>query len=111
MNLKDRIKELRHEKGISAPALAERLGKAESTVRTWETGRAKPDADTLMILAGIFDCSVDYLLGLTTDLEARGKSIVIHKELMNTATAQLTCVINDLSATPEIINGILETIN
>ena len=65
MDLKDRIKTLRQETGISAPALAERLSKAESTVRTWETGRAKPDADTLMILAGIFDCSTDYLLGLS----------------------------------------------
>ena len=62
--LKSRIKELRRIKGISAPALAEKLGKAESTVRTWETGRAKPDADTLINLAEIFECSVDYLLGV-----------------------------------------------
>ena len=65
MELKDRIKALRQETGISAPALAERLGKAESTVRTWEIGRAKPDAETLIALAGIFECSTDYLLGLS----------------------------------------------
>ena len=65
MELKDRIKALRRETGISAPALAEKLGKAESTVRTWETGRAKPDADTLIVLAGVFDCSTDYLLGIS----------------------------------------------
>jgi len=31
----------------------------------WEVGKAKPDADTLIKLSEIFDCSTDYLLGLS----------------------------------------------
>lgn len=63
MEFKDRIKELRKEKGLSATQLATEFGKADSSVRTWETGKSKPDADTLVNIAEYFNCSVDYLLG------------------------------------------------
>lgn len=63
MTFKERIKELRTESNITQAELAAKLGKGESAIRTWETGRAKPDVDTLIKLSKIFDCSVDYLLG------------------------------------------------
>ena len=63
MTFKERIKELRIEANITQAELAAKLGKGESAIRTWETGRAKPDVDTLIKLSKIFDCSVDYLLG------------------------------------------------
>ena len=66
IKLKDRLKELRKERGQSAVNLATLTGKAESTVRTWETGKSFPDADTLSKLADNFDVSVDWLLGRTT---------------------------------------------
>lgn len=63
MEFKDRLKKLRNDENISVPLLAEKLGKAESTVRMWEIGKAKPDIDTLLALSDHFHCSVDYLLG------------------------------------------------
>jgi len=63
MALKERLKDLRNEKGISAAKLAEVLGKATSTVAMWEIGKANPDIETLLTLADYFECSVDYLLG------------------------------------------------
>ena len=63
LELKDRLKELRREKGVSVNELAAMLGRAESTFRTWEIGKSNPDVDALLALADYFNCSVDYLLG------------------------------------------------
>ena len=51
--------------GLTQTDLASRFGKTESAARAWELGRTKPDADTLIELSKYFDCSVDYLLGLS----------------------------------------------
>ncbi len=64
MDFKDRLRYLREEQGISTAELAARFHKSESAVRMWETGRSKPDADTLVKLAVHFGTSTDYLLGL-----------------------------------------------
>ena len=65
MEFKDRIKDLRNMNDMSATKLASLLEKSESAIRMWEVGKAKPDADTLIKLSEIFDCSTDYLLGLS----------------------------------------------
>jgi len=65
MEFRDRIKQLRNEKNMSAIALAKDLNKSESAIRMWETDRAKPDADTLIELSKYFECTTDYLLGLS----------------------------------------------
>lgn len=65
MEFKSRIKQLRMEKKFTHTQLASQFGKTEAAVRAWETGRTKPDADTLIILAEYFGCTTDYLLGLS----------------------------------------------
>lgn len=64
MEFKDNIKKLRAELNISAAELAVKTGKGESAIRMWESGRSKPDADTLIGLSKMFGYSTDYLLGL-----------------------------------------------
>jgi transcriptional regulator with XRE-family HTH domain len=65
MEFKDRIKQLRTDKGFTHTQLASQFDKSEAAVRAWETGRNKPDADTLIELAKYFDCTTDFLLGLS----------------------------------------------
>lgn len=67
MEFKDRIRQLRIEKDMSPAQLAAIFDnkKSEAAIRAWELGRSKPDADTLLILAQHFDCSTDYLLGIS----------------------------------------------
>ena len=65
MEFKDRLRQFRQERVLSAAEIAVVFKKSEGAIRMWETGRAKPDADTLIKLAEYFECSVDYLLGLT----------------------------------------------
>lgn len=64
MEFKDVFNKLRLEKNLSFAQIASEFNKSESAVRAWESGRTKPDADTLIELSKYFDCSTDYLLGL-----------------------------------------------
>ena len=65
MELKKRIKALRLEKGLSRDCIAQMFGKTEGAVRTWENGVAKPTLEDLITLSNFFECSTDYLLGIS----------------------------------------------
>jgi len=47
--------------------VAQKVGVSRSTVAMWETGKNEPDNQTLLELAMLFNCSVDYLLERTDD--------------------------------------------
>ena len=70
MSLKDRIKSLANERGISLPTLEAELGFGNSTIVKWD--KSTPNADKLNAVAKYFDVSMDYLMngidedGLTT---------------------------------------------
>lgn len=69
----DRLKYEREKKGLSQVDLADRLGISKQTVYKYEKGIAIPSVDTLLDIANIFDCSMDYLFGRTDN---RGIAIV-----------------------------------
>jgi len=50
---------------MTTTTLAAELSKSDTAIRMWEIGKSKPDADTLIRLASYFNCSVDYILGLS----------------------------------------------
>ncbi len=62
--LKDRMKHLRSERGLTQAQLAHMLGVSPSAVGMYEQGRREPDAQTLTRLADILHCSTDELLGV-----------------------------------------------
>ncbi|MCL2235581.1 MAG: helix-turn-helix domain-containing protein [Defluviitaleaceae bacterium] len=62
----NRIKELREEKGMKQAELAQQLKVSQATLSNWERGIHDPTNETLAGLAKMFDCSVDYLLGVST---------------------------------------------
>lgn len=65
MILGDIIAELRKDKGYTQKELSELLSVSVSTVSNYEKSVHYPDVDTLLLLADIFNVSVDYLLGRT----------------------------------------------
>ena len=71
MKFKDRLRELRQDKGLTQAALASHFNKSESAVRMWETDRAQPDLNTIKELSKMFNCSADYLLGLTDHINTK----------------------------------------
>lgn len=61
----ERVKEARLAKNISRAQLAKDLNISLRTISYWETGQRECDFETLVGLAKIFDCTTDYLLGIT----------------------------------------------
>ncbi|MDL2294777.1 XRE family transcriptional regulator [Ruminococcaceae bacterium OttesenSCG-928-D13] len=59
----ERLKELRKEHKMTQNGLASRLGITQQAVGRWESGLSAPDPETLVQLAGVFDVTVDDLLG------------------------------------------------
>lgn len=63
--LPQRITKERERLDWSKQRLGEALGVCGQTVGKWENGQRCPDAETVMKMAKTFDCSVDYLYGLS----------------------------------------------
>lgn len=64
ITLKDTLKKLRIEKGITQEALAKHLYISAQSVGKWERGEGYPDITLLPKIALFFDTTVDNLLGL-----------------------------------------------
>lgn len=59
----ERMQALRKKAGLTLKQLGLAVNKAESTISQYESGRREPDNETLMRIADVLGCSVDYLLG------------------------------------------------
>ena len=62
MTLGEKLQTLRREKNLTQEQLAERLGVSRQAVGKWETDSAFPETEKLVRLAGLYGCSLDYLL-------------------------------------------------
>lgn len=60
----ERLQELRKDHNISQAEFAKILGVSHYTVSSYECNRSDPDDKTKIIIAKLFDVSIDYLLGL-----------------------------------------------
>lgn len=60
MTLKERIKKLADEQGLSLPALESKLGFGNSTIVKWD--KSTPNAEKLNTVAQFFGVSMDYLM-------------------------------------------------
>jgi len=63
MEIKDILKSLREKKGLTQDQLAERVMVTRQAVSRWENGETQPGTDTLKLLSGEFDVSINTLLG------------------------------------------------
>ena len=80
--MKNRIRELRKQRGLTMKQLGIMLGLAESTVSQYETGKRSPDNETLLKLGEIFDVTVGFLLGAEekpTPVSESGQSVNVVK--------------------------------
>lgn len=62
MELAEHLKHYRKELGLSQEELAERIYVSRQSVSNWETGKTYPDIHTLLLLADVFDTSLDTLV-------------------------------------------------
>jgi transcriptional regulator with XRE-family HTH domain len=64
INFKERLTELRQEKGLSQEDLGELTGIHSMNISKWERGIILPSITSVITLAKFFNVSTDYLLGL-----------------------------------------------
>ena len=62
--MKDRLKQLRKEKGVSQKDVANAIGVSVSAYSNYEQGLREPSNQILINLCKYYDVSADYLLGL-----------------------------------------------
>lgn len=58
-----RLRQLRHEAGISQNDLAKQIGVSKSSVNMYERGEREPGFETLEAIADFFNVDMNYLLG------------------------------------------------
>jgi len=63
-DFKERLKELRLEKGLTQTELSNQTGISQAGIAKWETGDRTPNMEYIIVLVKFFGCTADYLLGL-----------------------------------------------
>jgi transcriptional regulator with XRE-family HTH domain len=61
----NRIKQLRSELDLTQEELSKKLGLSKSIIGLYESDTRKPSFEVLEKLSNIFDCSVDYFMGIS----------------------------------------------
>ena len=66
--LKDNLKTLRKNKGLSQEELSVKLNVVRQTISKWESGETIPDIDSLKKLAVLLEFSIDNALGIEIEM-------------------------------------------
>lgn len=69
LKFSERLKLMRKKINITQKDIALKLNVQRVTYSHYETGRSQPSIDTLIMLSDIFDCSIDYLVGISDKQE------------------------------------------
>jgi DNA-binding XRE family transcriptional regulator len=67
-NLPENIKFLRLQAGLSQEDLAEKINKTRHSIVAYETGRAKPPINILILLSRIFSTPIDDMVNKSFNL-------------------------------------------
>lgn len=65
--MKERLKQLRHEKGLTQKQVANAIGVVPTAITNYESGIREPSIAVLKKLCLFYDVSADYLIGLSDD--------------------------------------------
>jgi transcriptional regulator with XRE-family HTH domain len=65
-NIGDHIKKFRKARGLSQIELGEKLGVTQQVITNWERNLREPNIETLLNIAGIFEITLEQLVGKKT---------------------------------------------
>lgn len=105
----DRLKELREEAGVSMAQLSEALDVSNAAICKWENGLAEPKVSYLIKLSNFFECTVDYLVGITDEFDITDLTYNNFPQKLSYEEKQLIETYRELA--PAIKALILETLN
>ena len=67
MDIGTRIKTMRLKRGLSQKALADRIGKASTTISCYENGIQIPPTEVLESIARVLYTPIDYFFGVSSE--------------------------------------------
>ena len=103
IEIANRLQKLRKENGYSQEELADKLGISRQAVSKWERAESSPDTDNLIVLAKLYNISLDELLYDTESVdEIRERTIDKEAEKVSDGSTTLT---DDEGQTLKIENG------
>lgn len=70
MDMGEKIKALREERGISQESLAEALDVSRQAVTKWESGASRPSTGNLLALCRVLEVPLETFTGATTDVNS-----------------------------------------
>ncbi|MCR5647523.1 MAG: helix-turn-helix transcriptional regulator, partial [Acholeplasmatales bacterium] len=109
IEIANRLQKLRKENGYSQEELADKLGISRQAVSKWERAESSPDTDNLIILARLYNMSLDELLNDNeSNEEIRERTIDKEKDNKDQNVISLT---DDEGQTVRIENGHIRFIN
>ena len=79
--LKDNLKTLRKNKGLSQEELSVKLNVVRQTISKWESGLSVPDAEMLISISEVFEISVSEILGENIEEKEKNDIKVISEKL------------------------------
>ena len=82
METKDILRSLREKKGLTQDQLAERVMVTRQAVSRWENGETQPGTDTLKLLSGEFDVSINTLLASPRQLVCQCCGMPLNEDSM-----------------------------
>lgn len=62
-----RLKHARTVKHFTQAYVAEKTGINQASIHCWEAGKARPNVEAVKKLIELYECSADYLFGLTDE--------------------------------------------
>ena len=74
MELGQRIKDCRTEKGMTQEELADRIYVSRQTISSWENDKSYPDVHSLLMMGDLFGVSLDTLI--KGDIEIMKKKLI-----------------------------------
>ena len=77
MTLGQKITELRKSQGLTQERLSEKIGVSRQTIANWEADSTNPDINQAKAIAELFQVSLDDLLSVEVDVEAKEERSVL----------------------------------
>lgn len=94
MEIGSKLKLLRKERGLTQSDVGEAIGQERSTIACYETGKRKPDVETLEKLAVLYKVTLDYFsekseTDIMVDLLSRSNAFFSANDISNESKTQI----------------------
>lgn len=88
-NIPTRLKELRTKNNYNQTYVAEQLNISRQAISRWENGNATPDLDNLILLAKLYNTSVDDILGVQNETIYPEETVTVTQGSLNSSFEML----------------------